>query len=469
MVGASQSEQDEEEIEYSDVNRIQGPGGGRAAYTKGDSPFGRKSKGRHQRHGRRDGSPGTQFARYESPSPKVPSTPEHGGVRQRKRRDVEAFSGDVGGLSDDFDFQAGLAQFDKRQIFSEIREADSTDPETLLVALNKRRPHQHFHAHLQQKLGVHENVLDAAPSGDETGNDAEVESELESEGFGDVDGTPRDGKKLMLKTIIGVPVPTVTPQEMLEIERIAISETGPSEEQMIENGGRGAAMLVLQALGGGRRIKPGNHNEGPLVVVLAGNNQIGAYGLCAARHLANHECNVIACVVGGEAELINTLAYQQKIFVPTGGKVSKGVVDLPHPSSQPVDLIIDALLGSQQTILDLSEGDKYLVGDLMRWANENKAPVLAIDMPSGINATTGHPVSPSNHVNAKWTLALGLPKTGHLRAREAVGELFLADIGIPRVVFQKGAKAGRVKYMPPFADKFLVGLELAGTGADALQ
>ena len=74
---------------------------------------------------------------------------------------------------------------------------------------------------------------------------------------------------------------------------------------MLENGGRGAAMLVLQALGGGRRIKPGNHNDGPVVVVLAGNNQTGAYGLCAARHLANHECNVVVTVVGGEAELVN--------------------------------------------------------------------------------------------------------------------------------------------------------------------
>ncbi|RKO86369.1 YjeF N-terminal domain-containing protein, partial [Blyttiomyces helicus] len=120
---------------------------------------------------------------------------------------------------------------------------------------------------------------------------------------------------------------------------------------------------------------------------------------------------------------------------------------LPHPSSQPVDLIIDALLGSNQSILDLGENDKHLVCDLMKWSNENKAPVLSLDMASGVNGATGHPVSPSHYIFAKWTLALGLPKTGHLRSRELTGELFLADIGIPRIVVHRavsrsGAGAG---------------------------
>ncbi|KAJ3046060.1 enhancer of mRNA decapping [Rhizophlyctis rosea] len=359
LIVTSQSEQEEEEIDYSDFggkNHGSGSRNAQPARPNGD----RRAKGRLGRQsGGEISSGGSQSPKTRgNGSPK--NVPQSAVKHRRGRRDFEAFGGvDVGAISDDFDFQAGLAQFDKRQIFSEIREADQTDPDTLLVTLNKRRPH----LHPLEKLGVHENVLDRSPSGDETGNDAEAESDLESDGFGihgmNGDGVPRDGKRMMFRTITGVPVPTVTPAEMLEIERMSATETGPSEEQMLENGGRGAAMLVLQALGGGRRIKPGNHNEGPLVVVLAGNNQTGAYGLCAARHLANHECNVIVCVVGGEAELVNTLAYQQKIYLPTGGKLSKGIVDLPQ-SSQPVDLVIDALLGSNQTILDLSEADRNL-------------------------------------------------------------------------------------------------------------
>ncbi|KAJ3165378.1 enhancer of mRNA decapping [Geranomyces variabilis] len=446
------------------------------------------------------------------------------GPKLRKDR-REAFQDDVANLSDDFDFQAGLTQFDKHRVFAEIREADATAPETLLVSLN-RLPKG------MQKLGIRDMVLDTmssvAPSGDETGNDAEVESDLDSDGAVLTAGGPQYGRpaaagstlnstgvrRSVCRTLGGVNVPTVSPAEFLEIERTAASETGPSDDVMIENGGRGAAMLVLQALGGNRRIKPGNHNDLPLVVVLCGNNKTGAYGLCVARHLANHECGVIVAAVGADAELVNTVATQQKCFFPTGGKLTRGVVDLPHPATQPVDLIVDALLGPYQTILDLAEGDKSLVCDLMRWANENAANVLSLDIPSGVNALTGLPMSPMHRIVPKWTLALGLPKHGHVRAhaagaRDTCGELFLADIGIPKIVFQKANKAansggggggaagaggggaaagggstgsggggggvgtssanGAVgaglaaaarSYQPPFGDKFLVGLEI---------
>ncbi|RKO85800.1 hypothetical protein BDK51DRAFT_43170 [Blyttiomyces helicus] len=238
-------------------------------------------------------------------------------ARRARRDSGEAFLEDAETISDDFDFQAGLNNFDKRNVFAQIAEADATAPEARLVSFNiKRRAPGGYDP--MARLAPRENVLDTAPSGDETGNDAEVESEVEGDGLllgggglEDTDGVPRDGgrdssgRRVSFRTLSGVPVPTVTPAEMVEIERLAASETGPSDEQMIENGGRGTAMMVLQALGGSRRIKPGNHNEGPLVVVLAGNNRVGAYGLCAARHLANHECNVVACVVGSEAELVN--------------------------------------------------------------------------------------------------------------------------------------------------------------------
>lgn len=94
-----------------------------------------------------------------------------------------------------------------------------------------------------------------------------------------------------------------------------VTETGPNDEQMIENGGRGVAMMVLQALGGSRRIHSKNHNSQPHVVILVGNNKTGAYGLCAARHLANHECSVTVCVIGNDVELVN-VNYKNTFFFP---------------------------------------------------------------------------------------------------------------------------------------------------------
>ena len=117
-------------------------------------------------------------------------------------------------------------------------------------------------------------------------------------------GCGASGKRRAVKiqTLSGVSCPTVTSLQMQEVERLSALEMGLSDEQMIENGGRGAAMMCLQALGGSRRIQPNNHNEAPIVVILVGNNRTGAYALCAGRHLSNHGCVVLAFVAGSNHE-----------------------------------------------------------------------------------------------------------------------------------------------------------------------
>ncbi|KAJ3032194.1 UNVERIFIED_CONTAM: enhancer of mRNA decapping [Siphonaria sp. JEL0065] len=387
-------------------------------------------------------------------------------------------------ISQDFDFQTSLEKFDKQRVFAEIRASEEE------LGVGSGGGAGGFNG--KDRIGVHEMVLE---SGEETGNNASAEEdfddnsddydddELDDSQFQNLEGTnniafilgenkgnmptSKNKKRPVFKSVGGVAVYGITTIEMAEVERLAVAETGPNETQMIENAGRGAAMLVMQALGGARRIKVGNHNSAPCVVVLAGNNKVGAYGLCTARHLANHEVNVIVVVVGSEAELVNTVSYQRKIYLPTGGQIVKQVNELPFGT--PVDLIVDALLGSTQQILDLPEIDRSLACDLMRWANDNRANVLSLDIPSGFNHTTGLPSSQAHHISAKWTLSFGLPKSCLAKiAREFIGELFLSDIGIPKIVYQKlkvAPKAGAkgepkqpIRYIPPFGDKYLVGL-----------
>ena len=81
----------------------------------------------------------------------------------------------------------------------------------------------------------------------------------------------------------------------------------------------------------------------------------------------------------------------------------------------------------------------------------------------------GRPSSPPHCIQPKWTLAFGLPKTG-LTLRDKTGELFLADIGIPKIVFERAEDRLRTlglggygsvgKFKPPFGDKFIVGIEV---------
>ncbi|MDQ3253964.1 MAG: NAD(P)H-hydrate epimerase, partial [Acidobacteriota bacterium] len=98
----------------------------------------------------------------------------------------------------------------------------------------------------------------------------------------------------------------------------------------------------------------------------------------------------------------------------------------------------------------LKSDPRGAVADLIRWANQSNAPVLALDMPSGVNATTGE--TPGEFIQARWTLTLALPKTGLLP--ENTGELFLADIGIPEGTYHRM----ELSYTSPFGNRFQVPL-----------
>jgi len=98
----------------------------------------------------------------------------------------------------------------------------------------------------------------------------------------------------------------------------------------------------------------------------------------------------------------------------------------------PSSLVIDGLVGYSL------EGAPYgVTRKLIEWANEQVAPVLALDAPSGLDAATGRVFDPS--INATATMTLALPKEG-LRKTEAlahVGELYLADISVPPSLYAR--------------------------------
>ncbi|KAH8556093.1 YjeF N-terminal domain-containing protein [Umbelopsis sp. PMI_123] len=252
--------------------------------------------------------------------------------------------------------------------------------------------------------------------------------------------------------------PLVTPSLMRCVHAICDTESGPNNTMIMESAGVSAAMMALKAIGGHRRIQPSNHNAAPLVVVLAGNNNYaGAYGLAAARHLLNRGCQVVVCIAASNnASISQRIASQEYAIQMAGGRIVKCVEDLPQQLTTPVDIIIDALLGSQISFTDLkSDYDSFqIVTAAMEWANSNKAPVLSLDFPSGVDPVEGTPYHVNHRVKPKWTLCYGAPTSG-CASRNVTGELFVADIGIPAMAWKKA----NVNPIVPFGQDIIIALE----------
>lgn len=216
-------------------------------------------------------------------------------------------------------------------------------------------------------------------------------------------------------TETGIEVPAISSAQMREVDRIAIQETGPNLYQMMENAGRDLALLGLELLGGAWRERR--------VVVLAGAGGNGGGGICAARHLANRGADV-RLYVTAPGRLGEVPAFQRKIFQSTSG----GELEARELAESAPGLILDALIG-----YGLRTAPEGPVADAIKWANASGAPILALDVPSGVNADDGG--TPGVYIRARWTMALALPKTGLLPER--TGELFLADIGIPEGTYRR--------------------------------
>lgn len=206
----------------------------------------------------------------------------------------------------------------------------------------------------------------------------------------------------------GIRVPAVSSEEMVEVDRVAVA-AGLAILQMMEHAGRALAWHAMDLLGG---------PEGE-VVVLAGGGGNGGGGLCAARHLANRGLAVSVVMAGDR--LAPAASAQRHLFSATPGRVLAAGDPLGSP-----DLVIDALVG-----YGLREAPRGAVRDLIRAAGAGDAPILALDVPSGVDATTG--ATPGVHITARRTVTLALPKTG----LDAVGDLWLADLGIPAAVYRQ--------------------------------
>ncbi|PYH43781.1 peptidyl-prolyl cis-trans isomerase [Aspergillus saccharolyticus JOP 1030-1] len=393
----------------------------------------------------------------------------------------------------EFDFQSNLSKFDKRRVFEEIRNDDTTADEERLVSFNRRpKPgtnggrNLHWTENVLDSLGESEEELttDHVPSdaklssGTYSGRERKrssmappsrkgsailgqplVPAQVNSLGRSQLSTSrttsPRPNKTSVSASPIsgpGVPgaslrltttnrsCPTVSPLQTLEVEQIAVAELGLTEDMLTENTGRGIAEAAVGLLA--------SDAAAPTMLILTGNHRTGARAISAARHLRNRGHRVTVCMLGieHENELLENCRKQLDVFKKIGGRVHRWE-DLSarlSTSEFAPDLVVDALFGIHIAFEDLRTDDQATAFEMISWANRSNLEILSVDVPSGLSAISGEVTVVEGGrvcINAKSVVCLGAPKTGIVNALLS-GEglswnLSVADIGIPQIVWRK--------------------------------
>jgi len=334
----------------------------------------------------------------------------------------------------EFDFQSNLSKFDKRRVFEEIRNDDTTADEARLVSFNRKvKPGTNGGKNLHWT----ENVLDS-PENSDTGDDAVISDakpsnenisgrersrgsariqtsrkssailgqstmpQITAIGRTQLNTTrttsPRPGRS-SVSPMIGPNVtgaslrlsttnrscPAVSPLQTLEVEQIAVAEFGLSEDVITENAGRGIAEAAVGLLS--------DDAAAPTILIITGNHRTGARAISAARHLRNRGHRVTVCVLGleHEAELLENCRKQLDIFRKIGGRVLKWEDLSTRLSAAELapDLVIDALFGMHIAFDDLRTDDQAVAFEMISWVNRSNVHVLSVDVPSGMSASSG--------------------------------------------------------------------------------
>jgi hydroxyethylthiazole kinase-like uncharacterized protein yjeF len=214
---------------------------------------------------------------------------------------------------------------------------------------------------------------------------------------------------------------SVTAAQMRRVDELATSTYGVAIEEMMELAGSSLANLASELHVG---------LAGKRVAVLVGKGNNGGGGAVAARHMANRGADVVVVVAAREG-LGETVAARLRTLEVMGVEPSfydKDMGILSNLSGS--DLIVDAIIG-----YSLKGNPRLPFSEIIEAANASGRPILSLDLPSGLDATTGRAHEPC--IVAQNTMTLALPKTGLMAegAGRYVGNLYLADIGVPRELY----------------------------------
>ena len=210
-------------------------------------------------------------------------------------------------------------------------------------------------------------------------------------------------------------------REMAEIDRRTIDETGVSGAELMERAGRGVFEAIEARWEG---------LDGLAIIVICGKGNNGGDGFVIARLLREAKVPTRVFLAAGRAAVDGDAALHLQRFEDAGGKVEpiaeEGDLGDFKATLEWADLVVDALLGT-----GLRGRPRPPIGAIVECILQSRLPVVAVDLPSGLDADTGrvHGIC----LQAVLTVTFGLPKCGHVffPGRTHCGVLHLVDIGFP--------------------------------------
>ncbi len=214
--------------------------------------------------------------------------------------------------------------------------------------------------------------------------------------------------------------------EMRWCDDTAIRAFGIAGSLLMENAGRGVVEII-------------KHKFSPIgskrALIFCGKGNNGGDGFVVTRLLAAAGMHVACIVLASPKELKGDAKTNFDILKQMQKKMPESISIKPFSakvvqSGGKIDFIVDAIFG---TGFSGSVIKPYC--DAIEWINRQTAPVVAVDVPSGVNGTTG--AIENLGVKACVTATFGSLKSGLLcsQGRELAGEVIVVDIGIPKKIF----------------------------------
>jgi NAD(P)H-hydrate epimerase len=211
--------------------------------------------------------------------------------------------------------------------------------------------------------------------------------------------------------------------EVRAVDGWAINQIGAPGVVLMENAGRSCAELVKEKLDG---------VDDPEVCVFCGTGNNGGDGYVIARHLLNAAFKVTVVVCGAPEKVAGDARINLDVLERLGH-----TIDPLDPSSRDVEVGVRTLAGRANMIVDalfgtglrgpLRAGHQVLVEAI----NALGTPILAVDIPSGLDCDTGRPLGAA--IRAAYTVTFVAVKSGFAAAPEAgeyTGQVYVASIGV---------------------------------------